>query len=290
MRINAKLLNINPQGNSMKHSMKGRHYTESPVAGVNMLLHRFASLTEWSLQSACEDFWRLICPENSGGYILHEDTLIPLKAGFMYLLTPNTKFDSRCEGQFNLWYTNFLVSGLDQGCRPAVIELEKTSEMRELLDRAMPSPESWPNQEEPDISAMDTLQLAFHVLKEALPEIQSVPHQDPRLQRCIEFLREFMGDKITLDNLSKQARVSQRDLSTIFRDGVGSTPMRYLLKLRINDAMRRLRHTDATVECIADSCGFPDRYYLTRMLKKYRDTTPAAFRNYGLRELSTECA
>ena len=42
--------------------------------------------------------------------------------------------------------------------------------------------------------------------------------------------------------------------------------------------MKLLRHTDHSIEQIAEESGFPNRYYFTRMLSKYRKTTPAAFR------------
>lgn len=54
--------------------------------------------------------------------------------------------------------------------------------------------------------------------------------------------------------------------------------MRYINELRLNRAMNLLRHTDFSIEQIAAECGFPIRYYFTRMLSKYRKTTPATFR------------
>ena len=54
--------------------------------------------------------------------------------------------------------------------------------------------------------------------------------------------------------------------------------MRYLLELRLNTAMKLLRHTDHSIEQIARECGFGDRYYFTRIFTKHRQTTPAAFR------------
>ncbi|MCB1093918.1 MAG: helix-turn-helix transcriptional regulator, partial [Verrucomicrobiae bacterium] len=84
--------------------------------------------------------------------------------------------------------------------------------------------------------------------------------------------------KITLNDLSRFAGVSVRTLSTMFVSGTGFPPMRYLIELRLNHAMKLLRHTGHSIDQIADECGFPNRYYFTRMLAKYRKTTPAAFR------------
>ncbi|GDY20625.1 hypothetical protein LBMAG56_19710 [Verrucomicrobiota bacterium] len=50
--------------------------------------------------------------------------------------------------------------------------------------------------------------------------------------------------------------------------------MRYLIELRLNHAMVLLRHTDHNIEQIAEECGFPNRYYLTRTLSEYRLIIP----------------
>ena len=58
----------------------------------------------------------------------------------------------------------------------------------------------------------------------------------------------------------------------------GFTPIRYLLELHLNTAMKLLRQTDHSNEQIARECGFGDRYSFTRIFTKHRQTTPAAFR------------
>ena len=94
----------------------------------------------------------------------------------------------------------------------------------------------------------------------------------------MDYLREHLRDKVTLADLARHSACSSRALSHMFVTELGFPPMRYLIELRMNHAMKLLRHTDHSIEQIAEECGFPNRYYLTRMLSKYRKTTPAAFR------------
>ena len=41
---------------------------------------------------------------------------------------------------------------------------------------------------------------------------------------------------------------------------------------------RLLRAGDLPIEDVARRCGFPNRYYFTRMFSKHRHMTPAAYR------------
>ncbi|HPA18718.1 MAG TPA: helix-turn-helix domain-containing protein [Verrucomicrobiae bacterium] len=60
-------------------------------------------------------------------------------------------------------------------------------------------------------------------------------------------------------------------------------PIRYLIELRLNHCFRLLRHSSLTIEEIAEQCGFANRFYLTRVMREYRQTTPAAFRRQARR-------
>ena len=64
----------------------------------------------------------------------------------------------------------------------------------------------------------------------------------------------------------------------LFQQHVKKSQMRVLLDFRLDKACRLLRHDDASIELIAEDCGFPNRYYFSRMLKQLRGTSPAAYR------------
>lgn len=120
---------------------------------------------------------------------------------------------------------------------------------------------------------MESLELALLSLRMALPEFQS-SRSDAKLARCVAHLHEHLRDKITLAELARTAGTSARTLAHLFAAELGFPPMRYLIELRLNHAMVLLRHTDHNIEQIAEECGFPNRYYLTRTLSEYRLIIP----------------
>jgi AraC-like DNA-binding protein len=55
--------------------------------------------------------------------------------------------------------------------------------------------------------------------------------------------------------------------------------MRVLLEYRLDEACRLLRGEKASIEEIAELCGLVNRHYLSRMMRQYRNTSPAEYRN-----------
>lgn len=262
----------------MRHRIRGVHHVDAAVAGIEVLMHRYVVLEHWTLRSASNAFWRLYWPMNGGGVITFNDEEHALEPGWLYLISPHTPFDSRCERPFAKWYVHFSAGGLSASIRPAVVRFRPNARTQAALDRACPKPKRTRASIQPPASPLDALELALLALQQALPQFQLSPHANSRLPACVDYLREHLRDKITLADLTRHSACSVRALSQMFVTELGFPPMRYLIELRLNHAMKLLRHTDHTIEQIAEESGFPNRYYLTRMLSKYRKTTPAVFR------------
>lgn len=271
-------LHVTPALPAMRHHIRGTHYADASVASIEVLMHRNVSLERWSLRSATNAFWRLYWPTNRGGVIIFEGTEHTLEPGSLYLISPHTAFDSECTRPFSKWYLHFNAGGLPQACRPGIVRLRPTARVRTLLDVTCPKRKRSKSAKEPMIHPLESLELALLVLHQALPQFAVATSADSRLPSCIEYLQTHMKEKVTLAELARFAGVSPRTLSHLFVTELGFAPMRYLIELRLNHAMKLLRHTDQSIDQIADECGFPNRYYFTRVLSRYRKTTPAAFR------------
>lgn len=276
--MKATPLDIKPSLPEIRHRILGTHYTDAPVAGIEMLMHRFVELDKWDLRAAANAFWRLYWPISKGGRVTFDGTTQAIEPGSLYLISPHTAFDSECSRPFGKWYLHFNVGGLLEPCPPGIVRIRPTSRMRTLLSQTCPSP-SRSRRATPSAShPLESLELALIALQHALPQFRLSTQSDARLPRCIAYLREHLTAKVTLAQLARFSGLSARTLAHLFVTEVGFPPMRYLIELRLNHAMKLLRHTHHTIEQIAEECGFPNRYYFTRMLAKYRKTTPAAFR------------
>lgn len=107
------------------------------------------------------------------------------------------------------------------------------------------------------------------------PALQSTRFQ---LGRTIAYLNSHYAENITVEDLTRQANVSERNLYRLFRTMTGYSPHHYLLHLRLNHAAVLLEHSDASLEEIAQRCGFCDANHFCRRFREQKGITPQRFR------------
>lgn len=271
-------MDVHPSPPAVRHHIHGSLHADAPVSGIDILVHRCARLETWSLRAASNAFWRMYWPLSLGGHMTLAGVEHPMEPGFLYLISPHTPFHSGCTRPFSKWYFHFNLGGPPRACRPGIVRLRPDPRMRGLLNHTCPPRVRPYRGVDQGAGSLEALELVLLALQHALPRFgRSVPATS-RLAHCAAFLGERMKEKVTLAELACFSCMSARSVSNLFTRELGFPPMRYLLELRLNHAMKLLRHSDQTIEQIATECGFPNRYYLTRMLAKYRKITPAAFR------------
>ena len=59
---------------------------------------------------------------------------------------------------------------------------------------------------------------------------------------------------------------------------VGTTPMKYILSIRIRNAQALLETTDYNISNIASMVGYENAFYFSRLFKKQKGLSPAAYR------------
>ena len=99
-----------------------------------------------------------------------------------------------------------------------------------------------------------------------------------RIGNVIAYLNRHYAEKISLESLAGKAGMSQRNMIRLFEIATGSTPVNYLLHLRVYQATIMLRTTSLSVSAIAEKCGFNDSNYFTRQFHRLTSHTPSAFR------------
>jgi AraC family transcriptional regulator len=67
-------------------------------------------------------------------------------------------------------------------------------------------------------------------------------------------------------------------LTRRFKAATGLTPHRYLMRLRLEQAVRDLRTTLRPIADIAVACGFSHQEHLTRTMRVQLGTTPGEVR------------
>ena len=83
---------------------------------------------------------------------------------------------------------------------------------------------------------------------------------------------------ISLDDMSKNMYISSVYISKVFKEKTGESPINYLINLRLEKAKDLLISTESPVKAIAQSVGYSDAYYFSKLFKKYYGNSPCKFR------------
>ncbi|HEV2480245.1 MAG TPA: helix-turn-helix transcriptional regulator [Puia sp.] len=114
------------------------------------------------------------------------------------------------------------------------------------------------------------------------------PEPSPRLGRYdFSFLRGLVdgsGGQISVDDLAREAHVSNRTLERIFKENVGIPPKEFLRIVRFQEVFKRLRNADALEEesllRVAYDLGYYDHAHLTNEFKKYAGILPSELSHF----------
>ena len=96
--------------------------------------------------------------------------------------------------------------------------------------------------------------------------------------RLDAYIVEHLARRITVIELAQVACLSPSHFHAQFKDSVGLTPHQYLLKTRLDHAVRLLRESPLPLVRIAEECGFSSQSALTTAMRRYLGLTPKRLR------------
>jgi len=114
-------------------------------------------------------------------------------------------------------------------------------------------------------------------------QAQFIVHREPTadsgsLEPTMRWLRERVGEPLTLSDIAQHAAVSPRTLNRRFREQTGMTPLQWLLTQRVRHAQELLETTALPVEDIARHCGFGTAINLRQHFTRRVHMSPLAYR------------
>ncbi len=107
-------------------------------------------------------------------------------------------------------------------------------------------------------------------------------------QRMAEFIYKNYPEQITLDDIAAAGSVSRSQCTKLFNTYTRLSPVAFLNHHRLEVSLELLRRTRASVAQIAQSCGFSDQSYFSRLFQRRYGCTPLSYRKSGLKGAVTE--
>lgn len=102
--------------------------------------------------------------------------------------------------------------------------------------------------------------------------------ESDRVEVVASYIASHYRQDLELKELAALAGCSVRQLQRRFKQEKKLGPMEYVIQLRMENASRMLRHTEASIGEIAEKIGYRDAYYFSRAFKKVYGVPPLHYR------------
>lgn len=103
------------------------------------------------------------------------------------------------------------------------------------------------------------------------------PCHSPHVRKCVCYISENLGEKITVGGLSKICGVSSDYLSQIFKDEMGEYLSSYILRKKLEAAKMMIMQGKKNAE-ICKSLGISSQSHFITLFKRFYNMTPNEYR------------
>ena len=278
-----------------------------PIESLNLMMlnvglaHHFG---DWNWQDVSSPFIRIFYVVTGEAWLHVGGKAVRMQPHHLYVLPAYTEHSYECNGEFTHYYLHVYegvksqMNLIEQYELPTEVKAEAADE---LLFASMCSrhpdaslPESDPNSYDTDALTSDymkryrdmavwekmelrgaMLMLFSRFMRQA--RLRMWVH-DERTQRVLSYIHSHIASDITIDELASVACVTKHYFIRLFKHELGTSPMQYVNRKKIERAQLLLYTTDEAVKKVAYSLGFSDHSYFIRLFRKLTGITPHEYR------------
>jgi AraC family transcriptional regulator len=130
--------------------------------------------------------------------------------------------------------------------------------------------------------------MATHLLRRYA--VLKLPRYEPSLSRkqldaVVDYINTNIAADLSLSELACVAGVSASYFTVLFRRAIGISVHQYVMRCRVDHAMRLLSRGSVRLCEVAQEAGFTDQSHMARCMRRLTGTTPAAFARQFQREV-----
>lgn len=125
----------------------------------------------------------------------------------------------------------------------------------------------------------------FIVIQRRLSTEQKLRNEylDAEMEAAIQYFNDNYNKEISIEKYAAQRGMSVSWFIRNFRQYTDTTPMQYLVSLRIANAQMLLETTSCSVTEIGAIVGYDNPLYFSRLFKKQKGVSPSEYRKQGPR-------
>ena len=99
------------------------------------------------------------------------------------------------------------------------------------------------------------------------------------VRKAMAYIHEHYSELISRRDIAQQVNIAEDYLTFCFRQELGTTPIKYLQRYRLNQARSLLLESEKTITEIALMVGFSDAGYFSRLFHREVGVSPDKYRN-----------
>jgi len=122
------------------------------------------------------------------------------------------------------------------------------------------------------------LQMLFSGFVTGVSNINLAPNMKYNLHQVLVYIQNNLHKEIKIEELANIACLSNDHFTRVFKTVMGTSPMEFVIRKRIEKSQYLLQSTDFSISSITEQTSFKSTSYFTRMFKKYVHVTPANYR------------
>lgn len=233
---------------------------------------------------AFDPYARLYCMEAGRACVTHHSRRFDLRPGGLHVIPANTVVRLHCDRQATISYLHFtavLPGGMDLfdflRCPFALQPKSFRRIVRQMNETIRALQGSRPGK------IFEVKGLVLQLLSPflAASDLTVLNRQQKNMERfspVLQYIDANLHCRITLAELAGLLHLEPTYFSHQFADTLGLSPMRYVLRRRVERAQRILWNTEAPLKTVAQQLGFTDAFHFSKTFKRIFGLSPSRFR------------
>ncbi|OGJ93754.1 MAG: hypothetical protein A2350_14075 [Candidatus Raymondbacteria bacterium RifOxyB12_full_50_8] len=242
---------------------------------IDVLVCRSQTLSDWHY-TLCDPFWRIYWMDRKGWYVRYQGKPLALDPTYLAVIPANTPCYSESRARATQFHVHFKLDSAINPFKPGVYFLPITKTISGLISGLMD-----PARIDLENIIMKTLHiknLCYDCLSRLPKESLDTCAYSPRITFIMETIVQNLKDPPSNKMLAQSIGMNTNSFIRLFHQETGTSPQKWCMKARINQAALLLSHSTKTIEDIAEETAFFDRNHFSRVFKQFKDIGPAAYR------------
>ena len=248
-------------------------------------LHSWPKLPTWRPRGRVD--WQLIYIAAGKGHFIIDNKDVIVPAGNMVLFQPREEqhYYYLGEDRTQAWFVHFTGRevrnilqaygiSLDSNILCTGLSREYEDYFRRMIDELVAC--RWGYEEMLTYLFRELLMTMHRRMEESRPLFSGFASHE--IDIACEYFTEHYNEEIVIEEYARSRHVSTSWFNKSFKAAVGTTPMNYILSIRIRNAQVLLETTDYNISSIASMVGYENAFYFSRLFKKHKGLSPAEYR------------